>query len=83
MNYLLFMLSRDTSSRWLRALESEPDPELLKKFSALERAMWCTAGFLHAAGLCVDTQGNVKTNSERMKDPLFVFEPVEVNFRAG
>jgi hypothetical protein len=78
LNYLLFMLSRDTSSRWLRALESEPDQELLKKFSALERAMWCTAGFFHAAGLYVDTQGNMKTNSDGMKDPLFVFEPVEV-----
>ena len=79
LNYFLFMLSRDTSSRWLRELEREPDQELLKKFSALERAMWCTAGFLHAAGLYVDTQGNIKNNSDGMKDPLFDFEPVEVD----
>lgn len=78
LNYFLFMLSRDTSSQWLRYLEREPDPDLLKTFSALERNMWCTAGFLHAAGQYVDTQGTIRKNTDGMKDPLFIFEPIEI-----
>ncbi len=78
LNYFLFMLSRDTTSKWLRYLEREPDQELLKTFSALERNMWCTAGFLHAAGLCVDTEGNLRKQSEGIENPLFVFEPIEI-----
>lgn len=78
LNYFLFMLSRDTSSKWLRYLERDPDQELLKTFSALERNMWCTAGFLQAAGLYVDTSGEIKSDADGIKDPLFVFEPIEV-----
>jgi hypothetical protein len=79
LNFFLFMLSQDTSSKWLRYLEGEPDQEQLKKFSALERNMWCTAGFLHAAGLYVDTQGNIKNSLDEIKNPLFIFEPIDVS----
>ncbi|MEX1140637.1 MAG: hypothetical protein WEF53_14960 [Bacteroidota bacterium] len=78
LNFFLFMLSRDTSSQWLRYLEREPDPELLKTFSGLERNMWCTAGFLHVAGQYADTQGTIRNIADGVKDPLFVFEPIEI-----
>jgi hypothetical protein len=39
--------------------------------------MWCTGGFLHAAGLTVTRQGRIAPIPE-CADPVFTFDPVRI-----
>ncbi len=85
-NFLLYMLGAggsggaNTASRdppWLRHLTGPVDAEALAEQNRGDRNMWCTAGFLHAAGLSVTGEGKtVPANSARA--PVFVFDPVRV-----
>ena len=45
--------------RWLHYLEGPNDREFLERIGRLSRNMWCTGGFLHAAGLAVDAEGKI------------------------
>ena len=40
--------------------------------------MWCTGGFLHAAGLTVWTDGTIAPLGQDPKREVFAFEPIEV-----
>jgi hypothetical protein len=64
-------------SNWLHYLEGPNNAELLKRQGDQYRNMWCTGGFLHAAGLGVESDGAIAPLSE-MKSPLFTFDPVRV-----
>ena len=44
---------------WLHYMQGPNDPEWLARLGDLQRNMWCTAGFLHAAGLSVDAGGRI------------------------
>lgn len=62
---------------WLRHLTGPVNAEALAEQNRGDRNMWCTAGFLHAAGLSVTGEGKtVPANSARA--PVFVFDPVRV-----
>ena len=65
-NYFLYMFGAggsggaNAASRdppWLRHLTGPVDAEALAAQNRGERNMWCTAGFLHAAGLSVTGEG--------------------------
>ena len=43
--------------------------------------MWCTGGFLHAAGFGVDVDGEIAPLNE-LKSPLFTLDPVRVQCNA-
>ncbi|MFI5381759.1 MAG: hypothetical protein ACHRHE_20880 [Tepidisphaerales bacterium] len=49
--YFLSMLEKETGTRWLESLNRPVDPALLERWGRQVRNMWCTAGFLHLAGL--------------------------------
>lgn len=49
-NFFLYMYSKSTDSGALAYLNRDPDAALLAKVCGEERAMWCTAAFLDAAG---------------------------------
>jgi len=49
--FFLSMLEHESGSVWLRSIHQPVDPAALVKWGALSRSMWCTAGFLHLAGL--------------------------------
>lgn len=75
--FFLFMLGLKQSSMWLSYLNSQTEEELLIKHVNLYRNMWCTAGFLHAAGKKVTTDGEI-VNENSGKKSVFSFRPIDV-----
>ena len=65
------------SLSWLQALLAPEDPELVARMNAMDRNMWCTAGFLHAAGLSVDAEGQLHPLGDTTH-PVFTFERIRV-----
>ena len=63
---------------WLRSLLGPNDDALLARQGALYRNMWCTGGFLHAAGLTVSREGRVIPLTGSGSEAVFTFEPVRV-----
>lgn len=63
---------------WLQALLARPDPALGDRLGAMDRNMWCTAGFLHAAGLTVTAEGDIVPLTSAAQG-VFTFDPVEVS----
>jgi hypothetical protein len=62
---------------WWHYLEGPNDAEFLARVGDLPRNMWCTGGFLHAAGLGVDREGKLAPVAE-IDAPVFGFDPVDV-----
>jgi hypothetical protein len=62
---------------WLHYLLAAREAELHQRVGAMERSMWCTGGFLHAAGMTVTREGIIVPLAEA-KDPVFSFDPIEV-----
>lgn len=77
--YFVYMLSRSTSNDWLSALQPPPDAATLAFFGALERNMWCTAGFFHAVGKMVTIDGEAVAVAEAGARAAYAFDPIEVN----
>jgi hypothetical protein len=68
-----------TDAAWLQALLGPRDGELLQRQGTLDRNMWCTAGFLHACGLCVLGDGQIVPRTpEADNRAVYSFEPVSV-----
>ncbi len=76
-NFFLFMLDRKSGNNWFSYLNGEPEEELLSKQGKLMRNMWCTAGFLHAAGKKVTPEGEIVDLSSDKK-AVCSFIPVGV-----
>ena len=65
-------------SDWLRYLLGPNDDALLAHQGTLYRNMWCTGGFLHAAGLTVLRDGRIVPRAGNVKDAVFRFAPIRV-----
>lgn len=78
-NYFLYMLSRRLDFSWLSALEAPVDRETLAGFADKDRNMWCTGGFLHAAGYTVRMDGQIAPLGASPEKEVFAFMPVQVN----
>jgi hypothetical protein len=74
--YFLYMFERSADQRWLSYLHSPENGQALRHYGEMERRMWCTAGFLHSAGLAVDRRGAIVEAGEA--DGVFRFEPIQV-----
>ena len=82
-NWLLYGLTRSAEPRWLEALGAEVDAEALAAQGAQMRNMWCTAGFLHMAGLGVSRAGKTGALVDLPKEVrLYDFEPIGVEMGA-
>lgn len=77
-NYFVGVLSKRQDGRWLQALQAPVDQRLLEHFGKTCRNMWCTGGFLHAAGLSVNMEGKIVPLGEKPEDEAFSFVPVQV-----
>lgn len=77
-NYFAYMFARYTDHNWLGYLRGKNDSALLSKYGAMDRHMWCTAGFLHAAGYTVSHVGRIVRPEERAGSPVFTFDPIRV-----
>jgi len=77
-NYFLYMLGRYTDQNWLGYLEQKPDDKLLAEFSAKDRNMWCTGGFLYCAGYTATPDGKIVPRDKAGGAPVFTFDPIAV-----
>ncbi len=83
-NYFMAMYAggKTADGLWLQQLAAPKNAEALASQGSRDRNMWCTAGFLHAAGLTVTKSGEiVPLNAAR--DAVFTFEPVHVQCTAA
>lgn len=76
-NYFLFMLGQKKSHKWLTYINNEVEFDQLKIFNKKNRNMWCTAGFLDAAGKKVTSKGEIVPLQSKMKS-VFSFIPVNI-----
>jgi hypothetical protein len=78
-NYFMSMYvgGQSATSLWFHQLEGPKDAAAIATESQRDRAMWCTAGFLHAVGLTVTKAGAIVPRNS-VSDPVFVFEPIRV-----
>jgi hypothetical protein len=77
-NYFAYMFGRYIDHNWLRYLKGEKDKVLLSQFISNYRNMWCTGGFLHAAGYTVSRDGKIVPLDNTSDSPVFTFDPIEV-----
>jgi hypothetical protein len=77
-NYFVGVLSKRQDGRWLQALQAPVDQRLLEHFGKTCRNMWCTGGFLHAAGLSINMEGKIVPLGAKPEDEVFSFVPVQV-----
>ena len=77
-NYFAYMFGRYTDHNWLGYLKGQKDQALLSKFASMDRHMWCTGGFLHAAGYTVSRDGKIVTPDKAGDSPVFTFDTVEI-----
>jgi hypothetical protein len=77
-NYFAYALGKVNNANWLQYLTGSKDERLLAEHGGNYRNMWCTGGFLHAAGKTVSRSGEiVPLNSERVS-PVVTFDPIKV-----
>lgn len=77
-NYFVGVLARQKTSDWLKSLYGPVDTRLLEYYGRLQRNMWCTGGFLHAAGFTVLKSGEIAPLGTCAADEVFSFVPIEV-----
>ena len=77
-NYFAYMFGKYTDNNWLGYLKGAKDEALLSKVGSMYRHMWCTAGFLHAAGYTVTRDGQIVSGNEKHARPVFAFDAVKV-----
>ncbi len=75
-NYFAYMFGRYTDNNWLGYLKGKNDKALLSKVGNMYRHMWCTGGFLHAAGYTISGSGKIVPLDEKPNLPVFTFDPV-------
>jgi hypothetical protein len=77
-NYFLYMFGRYTNHNWLNYLKKPVDELLLSKFSDMDRHMWCTGGFLHAADYRICVNGEILSLNDNSETPVFGFDKIKV-----
>jgi hypothetical protein len=78
-NFFAYMLGRMVDHNWLHYLTGNKDQALLDRFGAMYRNMWCTGGFLHAAGYTVTIDGRIVPLDQAADEAVFEFEPIRVS----
>ena len=78
-NYFLYALTRSTDQRWMSQITGSVNTKALEIQGSAYRNMWCTAGFLHLAGLTVTRNGDLASRTDFAdSDTLFHFRPIRV-----
>jgi hypothetical protein len=77
-NFFLFMFGQKKNHEWFSYLNGTPEDDLLTQFSNSLRRMWCTAGFIHAAGNKVTAEGEIVPLNSK-KESVFSFLPVKTS----
>lgn len=82
-NFFMAMYARGKAADgfWLQELALPKNADALAAQGSRDRNMWCTAGFLHAAGLTVTKSGEI-VPLKPATDSVFTFEPIRVKCSA-
>ncbi|MFA6560636.1 MAG: nucleoside hydrolase [Verrucomicrobiia bacterium] len=83
-NFFMAMYARGKAADgfWLQELAMPKNAEALAAQGKRDRNMWCTAGFLHAAGLTATKAGEI-VPLKSASDVVFAFEPIRVKCSAA
>ncbi len=77
-NYFAYALGKVNNANWLQYLTGKKDERLLAEHGGNYRNMWCTGGFLHAAGKTVLRSGEIIPLDSEGASPIFTFDPIKV-----
>lgn len=78
-NVFMSMLSRRQDHAWLTYLKGPTNQDLFRAFGEKNRHMWCTGGFLHAAGLAVTQPGDIVPLNQVGNAAVLSFDPIRVS----
>lgn len=77
--YFLYALSKSTDNRWLSYLQDPIHKRQLDFFSKLDRSMYSTGGFFHAAGKSITRNGEIVRLDEGQENAVYTYEPIEIS----
>ena len=78
-NFFAYVLGKKQDHQWLTYLTGPREEPLLEALGTQDRHMWCTGGFLHAAGETVMADGSI-IECERAGDSVvFSFDPIRLS----
>jgi len=80
--FFAYMLSKESGTNWLSYLLDPANKNSAQKYFDDERGMCCTAGFLHAAGKIVTSDGEIVSLQTANEAAAFEFVPIEVRCNA-
>lgn len=78
-NFFAYMLARRQDHEWLTYLTGPRENELLETFGVQDRHMWCTGGFLHAAGKTVTADGQIVEHNRSGDSAVFSFDSIRAS----
>ena len=78
-NFFTYMLGKKQDHQWLTYLTGSPESQLLETFGTQDRHMWCTGGFLHAAGKTVTTDGEIVERDRAGDATVFSFDSIRIS----
>jgi hypothetical protein len=82
-NFFACVLGKKQDHRWLTYLTGPREEKLLETVGAQERHMWCTGGFLHAAGKTVLADGSIVERNRAGDSAIFSFDPIRLSCSDG
>jgi hypothetical protein len=77
-NYFAYMFGKYTDQKWFEYIREPVDETLLPRFASMDRHMWCTGGFLHAAGYTVSRDGKIVPIEQARDSSVFTFDTIRV-----
>jgi hypothetical protein len=78
-NFFASVLGKKQDHQWLTYLTGPREEKLLETFAAQDRHMWCTGGFLHAAGKNVVADGSIVGRDQAGDSAVFSFDPIRLS----
>jgi hypothetical protein len=82
-NFFAYVLGKKQDHRWLTYLTGYREEPLLGTLGAQDRHMWCTGGFLHAAGKTVVADGSIVERDKAGDSVVFSFDPIRLSCSDG
>ena len=78
-NFFAYVLGKKQDHAWLTYLTGPREEQLLKTMGTQDRHMWCTGGFLHAAGKTVTAEGSIVERDRAGDSVVFSFDPIRLS----
>ena len=78
-SFFAYMLAKKQDHQWLTYLTGPREQKLLETFGTQDRHMWCTGGFLHAAGKTVVADGSMVERDKAGDAAVFSFDPIRLS----